>query len=192
MRRRSPDLNLNLGANLSWARNEVSKYIGTPTYPLSNPVGHHVNEAWGLKSAGFFQESGRHRCQLSSEYSTVSPGDIKYQDLNGDQVINEFDVTSLDGAIRSLNSTMPSMSVLEYKGFGLNAWFQGTGNYMKYLPSAIWGGMADNGNLQWTTTTTAGMWLATTLLPTSDNSEQQQQQPGKQRMVQTCPLLEDA
>ena len=26
------------------------------------------------------------------EYSTVSPGDIKYQDLNGDQVINELDV----------------------------------------------------------------------------------------------------
>ena len=32
-------------------------------------------------------------------------------------------------------------------GFGFNAWFQGTGNYMKYLPSTIWGGMANSGNL---------------------------------------------
>lgn len=56
------DLNLNLGANLSWARNEVSKYIGTPTYPLSDPVGHRVNEAWGR----LFQRSDRHQLQLSS------------------------------------------------------------------------------------------------------------------------------
>jgi hypothetical protein len=141
------DLNLNLGANLSWARNEVSKYIGTPTYPLSNPVGHRVNEAWGLKSAGFFKNQADIDASYRQEYSTVSPGDIKYQDLNGDQVINEFDVTSLDGATGIPELNYAFNVGVEYKGFGLNAWFQGTGNYMKYLPSAIWGGMADNGNL---------------------------------------------
>ena len=36
---------------------------------------------------------------------------------------------------------------MEYKGFGLNAWFQGTGNYIKRFPDAIWGGMVNNGNL---------------------------------------------
>jgi len=140
-------LNLNLGANLSWARNEVVKYIGTPTYPLSDPVGHRVNEVWGLKSAGFFKDQADINGSFRQEYSTVSPGDIKYQDLNGDQVINAFDVTSLDGA-----TDIPELNYgfnvgVEYKGFGLNAWFQGTGNYMKYLPSAIWGGMSNNGNL---------------------------------------------
>lgn len=141
------DLNLNFGANLSWARNEVVRYIGTPTYPLSDPVGHRVNEAWGLKSAGFFKEQSDINSGNRQEYSTVNPGDIKYQDLNGDNVINEFDVTSLNGA-----TDIPELNYgfnlgVEYKGFGLNAWFQGTGNYMKYLPSAIWGGMSDNGNL---------------------------------------------
>ena len=109
------DLNLNLGANLSWARNEVSKYIGTPTYPLSNPVGHRVNEAWGLKSAGFFKNQADIDASYRQEYSTVSPGDIKYQDLNGDQVINEFDVTSLDGATGIPELNYASMSVLSIK-----------------------------------------------------------------------------
>lgn len=140
-------LKLNLGANLSWARNEVVKYIGTPTYPLSDPVGHRVNEAWGLKSAGFFKDQADINASNRQEYSTVGAGDIKYQDLNGDNVINQFDVTSLDGA-----TDIPELNYgfnlgVEYKGFGLNAWFQGTGNYMKYLPSAIWGGMSNNGNL---------------------------------------------
>ena len=141
------DLNLNFGANLSWARNEVVRYIGTPTYPLSDPVGHRVNEAWGLKSAGFFKEQSDINSGNRQEYSTVNPGDIKYQDLNGDNVINEFDVTSLNGATGIPELNYGFNLGVEYKGFGLNAWFQGTGNYMKYLPSAIWGGMSDNGNL---------------------------------------------
>lgn len=141
------DLNLNFGANLSWARNEVVRYIGTPTYPLSDPVGHRVNEAWGLKSAGFFKEQSDINSGNRQEYSTVNPGDIKYQDLNGDNIINEFDVTSLNGATGIPELNYGFNLGVEYKGFGLNAWFQGTGNYMKYLPSAIWGGMSDNGNL---------------------------------------------
>lgn len=141
------DLHLHIGANLSWARNEVTRYIGTPTYPLLDPVGHRVNEAWGLKSAGFFMNQDDVNTSHRQEYSVVTPGDIKYQDLNGDQVINAFDKTSLDGptGIPELNYAF-NVGV-EYKGLGLNAWFQGTGNYMKTLPSAIWGGMANNGNL---------------------------------------------
>lgn len=141
------DLHLNLGANLSWARNEVTQYIGTPTYPLSDPVGHRVNEAWGLKSDGFFKDQADIDASNRQEFSTVSPGDIKYQDLNGDKVINDFDVTSLDGATGIPELNYGFNIGVEYKGLGLNAWFQGTGNYMKYLPSIIWGGMANNGNL---------------------------------------------
>lgn len=141
------DLHLNLGANLAWARNQVTQYIGTPVYPLSDPVGRRVNEAWGLRSAGFFKSQDDIAASCLQEYSTVRPGDVKYQDLNGDKVVNEFDVVSLEGAtdIPELNYAF-NLGV-EYKGLGLNAWFQGTGNYMKYLPAAIWGGLGNNGNL---------------------------------------------
>lgn len=142
-----PNLHLNMGANLSWARNEVTRYIGTPTYPLLDPVGHRVNEAWGLKSAGMFTNQADVEGSYRQEFSSVTPGDIKYQDLNGDQVINAFDMTSLDGATGIPELNYAFNIGVEYKGLGVNAWFQGTGNYMKQLPSAIWGGMANNGNL---------------------------------------------
>lgn len=140
------DFNVNAGFNLAWNTNRVVKYIGTPTYPLSDPVGHRVNEAWGLKSNGFFKDAADLASQ-TQEFSQVSVGDIKYLDLNGDGIINQFDVTSLN-----CGTDIPELNYafnvgFEYKGLGLNAWFQGTGDYMKWLPSAIWGGMANNGNL---------------------------------------------
>ncbi len=141
------DLNLNFGANISWARNQVVQYIGTPTYPLSDPVGHRVNEAWGLRSAGFFTSEAEIASGNTQEFSTVSVGDIKYRDLSGDGVINAFDVTSLGGATEIPELNYAFNLGVEYRGFGLNAWFQGTGSYMKYLPTAIWGGMANNNNL---------------------------------------------
>lgn len=143
----TPDLNVNAGVTLAWSSNRVLKYIGTPTYPLSDPVGHRVNEAWGLKSAGFFKDQADIDGSCRQEFSTVSVGDVKYRDLNGDKVINRFDVTSLNGGtdIPELNYAF-NLGV-EYKGFGVNAWFQGTGNYYKYLPTEIWGGMANGGNL---------------------------------------------
>lgn len=143
----TPDLNVNAGVTLAWSSNRVLKYIGTPTYPLSDPVGHRVNEAWGLKSAGFFKDQADIDGSYRQEFSTVSVGDVKYRDLNGDKVINRFDVTSLNGGtdIPELNYAF-NLGV-EYKGFGVNAWFQGTGNYYKYLPAEIWGGMANGGNL---------------------------------------------
>lgn len=143
----TPDLNVNAGVTLAWSSNRVLKYIGTPTYPLSDPVGHRVNEAWGLQSAGFFKDQADIDGSYRQEFSTVSVGDVKYRDLNGDKVINRFDVTSLNGGtgIPELNYAF-NLGV-EYKGFGVNAWFQGTGNYYKYLPTEIWGGMANGGNL---------------------------------------------
>lgn len=95
----------------------------------------------------FFKDQADVDASYRQEFSTVSPGDIKYQDLNGDKVINEFDITSLGGATGIPELNYAFNLGIEYKGLGFNAWFQGTGNYMKRLPSAIWGGMADNGNL---------------------------------------------
>lgn len=147
VKRFTPDLTVNAGANLAWNRNKVLKYIGTPAYPLQDPVGHRVNEAYGLRSAGFFRDQADIDGSYRQEFSTVSVGDVKYRDLNGDEVINEFDVTSL-----GCGTDIPELNYafnigVEYKGFGLNAWFQGTGNYMKYLSAAPWSGMANGSNL---------------------------------------------
>lgn len=100
-----------------------------------------------LRAPGFFKDQADIDGSNRQEFSSVSVGDLKYQDLNGDGAINQFDVTSLNGGtdIPELNYAFNIGA--EYKGFGVNAWFQGTGNYYKWLPGAIWGGMANNGNL---------------------------------------------
>jgi TonB-linked SusC/RagA family outer membrane protein len=58
----------------------------------------------------------------------VMPGDIKYKDLNGDGVINQFDRTRNVG-----NPTTPEIvygfgAGYEYKGFSINAFFSGVAN----------------------------------------------------------------
>lgn len=60
--------------------------------------------------------------------ANVAPGDIKYKDLNGDGLINEYDMTYENG----LNSTNPELVYgfglnLEYKGFFAGIFFQGVG-----------------------------------------------------------------
>jgi hypothetical protein len=79
----------------------------------------------------------------------VKVGDIKYKDINGDNVINENDYTALDygTAFPSLNYSF-SLG-LEYKGVGINASFQGAGNQIKNLRyvDGVWGALSDNRNM---------------------------------------------
>ncbi len=143
------DLYVNLGANLSWNRNNVVKYIGTPTYPNSDPVGHRVNEAWGLQSAGFFKNQADIDASPTQEYSSVTAGDIKYLDVTKDGVVNEFDVVALNGSVGLPELNYAFNLGFEYKGIGFNAWFQGTGNYMANLRdvTGVWNVMSGNKNL---------------------------------------------
>lgn len=76
-------------------------------------------------------------------------GDIKYKDVNGDGVINENDYVAMDHG-----STFPSLNYAfnlgaEYKGFGINATFQGAAHQVKNLRSVdgVWGALSDNRNL---------------------------------------------
>lgn len=143
------DLWLNASGMLTWSRNKVTRYIGEPPYPNVDPVGKRVNEAWGLEAIGFYKDQADIDNSYRQEFSTVSPGDVKYKDQNGDEVINQFDYTSL-GYGMDLPKLNYAFGVgLEYKGFGFNALFQGAGNYMKNLRqvTGVWNVLADNNNL---------------------------------------------
>ena len=76
-------------------------------------------------------------------------GDIKYKDVNDDNVINENDFVAQD-----YGNAFPAMNYafnlgLEYKGFGVNAYFQGAGQQVKNLRwvDGVWGALSDNRNL---------------------------------------------
>ena len=76
-------------------------------------------------------------------------GDIKYKDINGDNVINENDYVAQDygNAFPALNYAFNLG--LEYKGFGINAYFQGAGHQVKNIRyvDGVWGALSDNRNL---------------------------------------------
>ena len=140
---------LNAGAFFTYSHNEISYIIENPAYPNLSKIGHAVDEAWGLESIGFFKDQNDIDGSLRQEFSSVSPGDVKYKDQNGDDVINEFDMVAL-GKGFSVPSINYSFNFgLEYHGVGLNFTFQGAGNQMKNIRGVdgVWKVLSDNNNL---------------------------------------------
>ena len=83
-------------------------------------------------------------------FSTVRPGDVKYKDQNGDNIIDSKDV------VRMFGSTLPRFYFgfnieLGYKGFELAADFQGmTGVTVSLLDSPLYKPLVENGNISMT------------------------------------------
>jgi len=145
----SNGLNINLGISLSAVKSEVLQWIETPAYPNLSVVGGPADAERGLIAIGFFQDQADIDNSPVQQFGQVKVGDIKYQDVNEDGVINENDFVAQD-----YGNTFPSFNYAfnlgaEYKGFGINATFQGADNQIKNLRyvDGVWGALSDNRNL---------------------------------------------
>ncbi|TKC09742.1 TonB-dependent receptor [Pedobacter frigoris] len=139
--------------NLTFARNKILEYDEVPQlYPWMNITGTRLNSpnlyvADGLYANDDFtlttNPDGTRNYVLkaglpvSSLSAGVRPGDIKYKDLNGDKLINQFDQTREYG-----NPAVPELIYgfgmnVDYKGFYASLFFQGAGN-----TSTVFGGNA--------------------------------------------------
>lgn len=141
--------NLSFGGNVSAVRNKVLEWIEVPAYPNLSVVGAPANAPRGLVALGFFQTQEEIDNSPLQEFGQVKVGDIKYKDINGDNVINENDFVAMD-----FNSEFPSLNYafnlgIEFKGFGINATFQGAADQIKDLQyvDGVWGALSDNRNL---------------------------------------------
>lgn len=134
---------------LTWNRNKIDYAIENPAYDNLSQIGKRVNEAWGLEAIGFYKDQDDINSSIRQEFSQVRPGDVKYADQNGDNVINEFDDVALNSPTDIPDLNYAFGFGLEYKGLGFNALFQGTGSYMKNFRSVdgVWGVVSDNRNL---------------------------------------------
>ncbi|TRX70200.1 TonB-dependent receptor [Carboxylicivirga sp. M1479] len=141
-----------LGGNFSLYRNKISnlglpesdygysQYWGKTLGGLNEPVntfieGEAIGLFWGYKTDGLFQTQeevdalNAHAVAEGTgnfyqfEDDRVSAGDIKYVDLNGDGVVNEKDKTIIGNP--NPDFTYGINSTFTYKGFTLNAFFQG-------------------------------------------------------------------
>ena len=142
-------LNLNASASFSMVKSEMLEWIETPAYPNLSVIDGPADAERGLIALGFFQSQDEIDNSPVQQFGQVKVGDIKYKDVNGDGVINENDFVTQDygNAFPSLNYAF-SLGA-EYKGFGINATFQGAGHQVKNLRyvDGVWGALSDNRNL---------------------------------------------
>ncbi|NGM63125.1 TonB-dependent receptor [Sphingobacterium sp. SGG-5] len=121
------DLFVQLRGNVTWNRNKiVENDQPTPLYPWLDERGMKVGRRLGLIALGLF-ESEDEIANGPLHPGTVKPGDIKFQDTNGDGKIDDFDEMPIG------YGTIPEWVYgfglsFTYKSFSISSLFQGVGN----------------------------------------------------------------
>lgn len=131
------DWKINATAMFTYGSNKVIDLVESPkAYSYLEQKGKPVNANFGLEAIGFFKDQTDIDNSPRQEFNIVRPGDIKYKDQNGDDVINGNDrvAQGYSRAFPELNYAFNAG--LEYKGFGFNILFQGADRYTKYLDVA--------------------------------------------------------
>ncbi len=131
------DFRYNIGAQFTYNKsNIVNRNEGFVPYDYLKQTGRPVNQLFGYEAIGYFADAADIAASPAQLLSTVMPGDIKFKDQNNDNRINEQDKVPL-----GYNTVMPEIYFsanfnFEYKGIGVDANFQGVGNYSAVLNTA--------------------------------------------------------
>lgn len=128
------DFTLDLGGNFSFNKSKIVDMLEEPRmFDNLIQTGNSVGQLYGLKAIGFFRDAADIAASPAQTFSAVAPGDIKYEDVNKDGVVNENDLVPI-----GYSTTAPEMYFnfhigAEWKGLGFYALFQGVGNYSAML-----------------------------------------------------------
>ena len=124
-----------LGGQFSFVRNKiVNQNEEYRPYDYQKRTGGSLNQIFGYEVMGIYQSQEEIDNREVKQYlGDVRPGDLMFKDQNGDNRIDAYDQVAL-----GYNSTCPEIYYsfdlgAEYKGWGVYALFQGTGNYSKLL-----------------------------------------------------------
>ncbi|UYQ92125.1 TonB-dependent receptor [Chitinophaga horti] len=112
--------------NVTFARNKILDYDEQPrAYPWMRRTGHPVGTKFGLLYDGLFVDQAEITRSAQQRFSgTVFPGDIKYKDLNGDNVVDAFDETVI-GYSRTPEFMFGINLQTSWNGIDLTMLFQG-------------------------------------------------------------------
>ncbi|MDF3076480.1 MAG: TonB-dependent receptor [Sphingobacteriaceae bacterium] len=139
-----------VGFNASYVTDKI-KYFPEATQPYDYlyRTGNRINQPFMLEAVGFFNSQAEIQNSPFQTFGTVKPGDIKYKDQNGDNIIDAFDEIPLQ------NSTLPKWDMGLDFGFKLgrfdfNAFLQGQLGRSLYLgsePILFWPLVNNNGRI---------------------------------------------
>lgn len=125
------ELNVSVGGNLTFAKNKLI-FVDEPedVLPGIRRTGRALDQEYGYVAAGLFQTEEEIE-NWADQGANITPGDIKYVDINGDDVINADDRQPI-GRSRIPELVYGFNLSAEYKGFQLTAYFQGATRYSYY------------------------------------------------------------
>ena len=125
-------------ANLSYSNNEITNKEepqGLPSYQYNK--GKSVTTVWGLESLGFFSDEADIANSPYQSYGSVKPGDVKYKDQNGDNVIDDQDNIAIGNSMPKWNYGI--MAGVSFKGFDFNLILNGIqGRTILLQNSTVW------------------------------------------------------
>lgn len=101
-----------------------------PAYPWLARTGHPIGQPFGYTWIGFYQDQADidKSPKPNVNPSIIKPGDLKYQDLNGDGIIDEKDLGPI-GKPNLPNTSLGLTLGVHYKGLDVSVLFQGAFNY---------------------------------------------------------------
>jgi len=142
------DFSYEINTNLSFTRSKIiENNEGFKEYEYLSAKGNSENQVYGLEADGFFNSQSEINNSPVQSFYTVSPGDIKYKDQNGDNVINNNDV------VKMYAPSLPELYYgfnfnIKYKKISLYANFQGVGNYsVNILNSSLYKPLVNNNTI---------------------------------------------
>ncbi|MFD2526227.1 SusC/RagA family TonB-linked outer membrane protein [Flavihumibacter stibioxidans] len=149
------DLVIRAGINGGYAKNKVVFMDETPGIPeYQKREGKQINGYLVYKSAGVFKDQediNKNTIDYSGVTGTLRPGDMKFEDVNGDNKIDADDRVRMDKNATPTFNYGATVDV-RYKGFDLSILFQGAagaairiqtesgdiGNYLDYFYENRW------------------------------------------------------
>ena len=150
-KRITSDLSIFTNIQATWAKNKVLENDQpTPAFDYQDLRGYEIGYSLGYHALGLFQSQEEIDSSPAQKFGPVIPGDIKYEDVNGDGVVDPDDRVPLK--VSSVPNFTAGVSLgINFKGFDFSMMFSGalggSARFFVYPSSII--------NLQrWTTDNT--------------------------------------
>lgn len=102
---------------------EMGEALNTGSLSHLNRTGHSVSSVFGYEVEGYFQSLSEIQSSPAQTFGTPRVGDLKYKDLNNDQVIDSRDMTVIGDYIGNIDLGL--RLGMSYKGFDIEAQLQG-------------------------------------------------------------------
>jgi len=127
------DFRYNIGGNIAFTRTknlyvEEAGATNSSSNWLNNPANRYNDIYWGYKVIGQFKSEAEIKSSPVEDGNgnrSVLPGDLKYQDLNHDGVIDAGDLQPIGKNANTPEVTFGFTINVQWKGFDLSALFQG-------------------------------------------------------------------